>query len=239
MRPVYDEHSKASEVVASSLSAQPTRTPFAGVMLTLSKEEYIRLKWEADYWKAQHQRAVAREEGLKAKIEELQARIRDLQQRLFGRKNEKSGAGNEIQAKQAPRKPRGQRPNSPGHGRTPLEQLPVEAQVVDLGAADKQCPSCGLPLVLFPGTEDSEVLEVEVKAYRRCIRRQRYRPSCRCGTLPGIVTAPAPARLIPKGKVGVSVWVEVLLDKYLYASQCSALTLTAGTELTSNDGPCV
>ena len=78
------------------------------------------------------------------------------------------------------------------------------------------CPKCGLGLNEFPGTEDSEVVEVEVKAYRREIRRRRYRPLCECGCLPGIVTAPAPGRLIKRGKFGVSVWISVLLDKFLY-----------------------
>ena len=57
---------------------------------------------------------------------------------------------------------------------------------------------------------------IEVKAYRRVIRRQRYRPLCDCGCVPGIVTAPPPPRLIERGKYGVSVWTTVLLDKFLY-----------------------
>ena len=60
------------------------------------------------------------------------------------------------------------------------------------------------------------MLEIEVKAYRRVIRRLRYRPTCQCGCVPGIVSAPAPNRLIERGKFGVSVWATVLLDKYLY-----------------------
>ena len=28
-----------------------------------------------------------------------------------------------------------------------------------------QCPRCGLGLSIFPGTEDSSVVEIEVKAY--------------------------------------------------------------------------
>ena len=199
------------------------RTPFASVMLTLSKAEYIRLKWAADYWKMQHQRALLREQEQKSKIETLEAQVRDLRQRFFGRKSERSGARDESQAKPVLRGARGQRPNRPGHGRTPLEHLPMVEHIVDLAAADQRCPTCDWPLLLFPGTEDSVVLEVEVKAYRRRIRRQRYRPSCRCGTLPGIVTAPAPARLIAKGKLGLSVWVEVLLDKFLYARPTNRL----------------
>jgi transposase len=98
---------------------------------------------------------------------------------------------------------------------------------------------------VFPGTEDSEVLEIEVKAYRRVIRRRRYRPTCECAVLPGIVAAPAPARLIERGKCGITVWVEALLDKFLYGRasfrwieqlahlgvQLSAGTLTGGLQV--------
>jgi transposase len=59
-------------------------------------------------------------------------------------------------------------------------------------------------------------LEVEVRAHRRVIRRRRYRPSCSCGVHSGIVTAPPPPRLIPKSILGVSIWVAILLDKYLF-----------------------
>jgi hypothetical protein len=31
-----------------------------------------------------------------------------------------------------------------------------------------------------------------------------------------VVTAPPPPRLVPKSRLGVSIWVTVLLDKYLF-----------------------
>jgi transposase len=62
-------------------------------------------------------------------------------------------------------------------------------------------------------TEDSEQIEIEVRAYRRVIRRRRYQRSCTCDG-PSIVTAPVPPKLIPKGRYGISIWVEILLDKY-------------------------
>jgi transposase len=92
--------------------------------------------------------------------------------------------------------------------------LPERIEWVAIDTA--QCPRCGLALSIFPGTEDSEVLEIEVQAYRRVIRRRRYRPRCDCGCVPGIVTAPPPPRLIERGKFGLSVWTSVLLDKFLY-----------------------
>ena len=75
--------------------------------------------------------------------------------------------------------------------------LPERVQTVGLDSP--QCPACGEPLCEFPGTEDNEVLEIEVKAYRRLIRHRRYRPSCQCGCVPEIVSAPAPCRLIERG----------------------------------------
>jgi transposase len=65
------------------------------------------------------------------------------------------------------------------------------------------------------GTEDSTILEIQVKAHRRVIRRHRYRPSCDCNAHPGLVTAPPALRVIPKSILGVSLLVELLVDKYL------------------------
>ena len=56
-------------------------------------------------------------------------------------------------------------------------------------------------------------MEIEVRAYRRVIKRQRYRRSCQCAA--ALRTAPPPSRLIPKGILGISIWVTVLIDKYL------------------------
>ena len=78
------------------------------------------------------------------------------------------------------------------------------------------CSRCGQPFADFPGTEDSTILEIDVRAHRRVIRRRRYRPTCSCGAHPGIVTAPPPDRLIPKSMLGISILVTVLLDKYLF-----------------------
>ena len=210
--------------------------PFATVYVTLTKQEHIRLVMEANAWKGLHRKATGRAEwnerrhqhellklklqaeqcetALRAELELAHAKVRDLQKRLFGRKSESRG-GSEVQG-QAPvaRARRGHRRGAPGHGRSMQPHLPQRIEPVGLDSP--QCPQCGLALGSFPGTEDSEVLEIEVKAYRRVIRRQRYRPVCECGCVPGIVTAPPPPRLIERGKYGVSVWTTVLLDKFLY-----------------------
>ena len=215
--------------------AQPV--PFAAVMVTLTKREHIQLVMDVSYWRTQFERRVARqarheqqtrrlfdrfkaqcaqrEAQLIAELEVAQAKVRDLQQRVFGRKSERSKGASERRGQtMLGRKSRGQQPGAAGHGRTSLLHLPERVEVVALD--DPHCQNCGRALQDFPGTEDCEVIEIEVQAYRRVIRRRRYRPLCNCGCAPGIVTAPPPSRLIERGKFGISVWVSVLLDKYLY-----------------------
>ena len=224
-------------LLGPDINAAVGAAPIAAATVTLTKQEHIQLVMDVAYWRTQFDRRVARdarrersyrrffdqlkEHGAKreavliAELEATHAKIRDLQQRVFGRKTEHGRCVSE-RAAQPPvkRTPRGQKPGSAGHGRTMQTQLPQRSEHLELDAP--QCPQCGLELGVFPGTEDSEVLEIEVQAYRRVIRRQRYHPRCRCGCVPGIVSAPAPARLIGRGKFGVSVWTTVLLDKFLY-----------------------
>ena len=193
-------------------------------MVTITKQEYVQLKWDAQYWQMVHQRAVGREAELKSEIETLRAQVRDLRQRLFGRKTEKGAAQSERQSKPPqPKRPRGQQPGSRGHGRVDFSHLPEREDVRELSEAERCCPNCGKVATEFSPSQDSEVIEIEVKAYRRLIRRRRYRPICDCAYLPGIMTAPVPARLIPKGTLGISVWVEILLTKYLYAQPTNRL----------------
>jgi transposase len=218
------EASPAGTTVVDAASQGASSTPFAQAMVTITKQEYVQLKWDAQYWQTSHQRAVVREAELKAQIETLQALVRDLRQRLFGRKTEKGAARSEQQSKPPqPKRPRGQQRGSRGHGRVDFSHLPEREDVRELSDAQRCCPKCGKVAAEFEPTEDSEVIEIEVKAYRRVIRRKRYRPTCDCAYLPGIMTAPVPARLIPKGILGISVWVEILLAKYLYAQPTNRL----------------
>lgn len=155
---------------------------------------------------------------LQGALDKFQAQIKDLQKRLFGRKSEKPKGGHEQQTGDAAatKRARGQQPGRPGHGRTMPANLPALVETIDVPQVDQCCPDCGLPLTPYPHTEDSEVIEIEVKAYRRVIRRKQYQPACLCCALPTVVTAPVAPKIIPKGKYGVSVWTELMVDKFLY-----------------------
>ena len=76
-----------------------------------------------------------------------------------------------------PPRPCGQQRGRPSPPRRDYRHLPVVLHDLELPADQQQCPQCGQPFTSFPGTADSELLEIEVRAYRRCYRRRRYRPS--------------------------------------------------------------
>jgi transposase len=196
---------------------------------------------EAAYYKSMHRRSAAHVQTLQRQLNEAEtrcrektalriaeleeqlaaakARIRQLQQQAFGRKTEAtSGTADKMPLptdSPAPAKRvRGQQPDKPRPKRRDHSPLPCVDEVLDLPAPQRCCSACGLAFAPFPGTEDSEILEIEVKAHRRIIRRRRYRPACSCGKHKGIVCAPPAPRVFPKNNLGVSIWVEVLLDKF-------------------------
>jgi transposase len=195
-----------------------TETPFAQQRVWLTKQEHIQLKSDVAFWKAQHGRAVARERALEKELEKARGEIRDLRQRLYGRKSEKAAPRDDRTfTGGGSSRPRGQQKGAKGHGRTARPQLPVEEEVQDLPGGAPCCATCHQPYLPFFRTEDSDVIEVQVRAHVRRIKRKMYQRGCQCEASPGLLTAPLPLRLLPRNPLGISVWAEVLLDKYLYA----------------------
>jgi transposase len=183
------------------------------------RRENLELRQQAGYWKAQHARAVQRLHQGDAEVERLQGANRQLQSQLFGRHSEKSTPADrsnrldgEAEDTATPRQ-RGQQPDRPGPKRRDYQHLPVRDDVRELPPEQRVCPQCGRPLTPSE-TEDSELIEIEVQAYRRRVRRRRYQRTCSCTGCPRTLTAPPPPKLIPKGRLGLSVWVEILLDKF-------------------------
>src|SRR5262245_15636619 len=174
---------------------------------------------QAGYWKAMHDRARQRQAALQQRVAELEAQLRLREHQLFGRKSEAGAAAARTPAPAAPgpqpRRRRGQQPGRPGPRRRDYAHLPGVVEDHELPGEQCCCRACGRPFAPVSSTEDSTILEVEVQAHRRLIRRHRYRPTCACGAHPGVVTAPPAPRVLPKSLLGVSVWVTVLLDKYL------------------------
>jgi transposase len=176
--------------------------------------------WEVGYWKSQHARAVKRIERLTGELDHARGQVRSLQNKLFGRKSEKSAGtdrSNDLfdpEALAVAAKKRGAQLGHAGHGRRDYSHLSVVEEFISLPEESLLCPRCGKSAVLMADTEDAELLEIEVRAHRRRIRRRRYRATCACDPLRRTLLAPPPPKLIPKGSYGISIWVHVLLDKY-------------------------
>lgn len=201
----------------------PDSSPFLCSQCPLQKE-INRLRSEVAWWKAMHGKATGREEQLKNEIKELQAKLRLRERQLFGKGSEKNKKENEgcpdVKKK---KKKRGQQPGAPGHGRKKHDNLPKKDEYHDLPEEERLCSCCGLPFDDFPGTEESEVVEVEVRAHVRRIIRRKYIRTCACPNLPVIVTAKGPDKLIPKGGYGDSVWIQVIISKFLFYRPTSSL----------------
>src|SRR5512135_1021202 len=167
---------------------------------------------QAASYKAMLDRAVAREAQLHQEIARLQAQLRLREQQLFGRKADSTATAEGAARPDRTPRPRGQQRGKPGPKRRDYSHLPAIEQVVELPPEPQCWEHCGRSFASFPGTDDTTVLEVEVRAHRRISRRRRYRPTCSCSGRPGIVTAPPPAKVIPKSQYRSTI----LLDKFLF-----------------------
>jgi transposase len=194
---------------------------------------------QANYYRALFRAAKQREATKDARIAELEAENRMLKQRLYGKKSESRhgadqpstpppqdplaedaspaeavSAGSAAAAKQ--RRKRGQQKGNPIPKRRDYSHLPVLTEERLLPDEEARCSCCGKPFAPGGYEEDKEIIEVEVKAYRRRIRRRRYLRTCSCPDLPTVVAAPVVPRVLPHSRLGISVWVQILLDKYNY-----------------------
>ncbi|NOX34353.1 MAG: IS66 family transposase [Deltaproteobacteria bacterium] len=206
------------------MTAQLTDLPIGSPQIIISEKEYLVFKCEVGYWQRMHQKALRREEGLKKVIKKQEGQIRDLRNRLFGKKTEKEQtAKKEGTAKSTDsRRPRGQQAGSKGHGRTVRPNLPEVEQPVDFADIPK-CSKCAT-YYTPDESKESEIIEVEVKAYRRRIVRRCMKKGCSCSGIPNTITAPMPAvKVIPKSPYGISIWESVLLNKFHYSQPTNRL----------------
>jgi transposase len=188
--------------------------------VTQLRRENLELRQQAGYWRSQHAAAKQRIAELVQEVAQLRGDQRKLQDQLFGRKSETASSrdrsngldGEEESLFPEPAR-RGQRTDRPGPKRRDYSHLPVVDDLRVLPEHQRCCPGCGAPFAPSD-TEDSEQIEIEVRPHRRRIRRRRYQRTCACAVGPRTVTAPPAPKLIPKGLLGVSVWVEILLDKF-------------------------
>ena len=154
-------------------------------------------------------------------IAELQAQIKLQQDTLFGRSSEQSKSSPEKDKSQ-PKKgsSKNEKKETEKGGRRKRrshKELPLIDEIIDLSEDEKKCPCCGLPFHVLGDVEEGETIEIEVRGYRRRVRRKSYVRRCKCPNGGSkIITAPTPGKIISKGSIGTSVWIKFLLDKFLF-----------------------
>ena len=143
---------------------------------------------------------------LEAELSKLRATAAVLSGTLYGRRSEKQ---------QTPRcgRRRGQRSGAPGHGRTPRPGIEERLEVHAPPAEARVCAACGKSYAAN-GADESSLLEIEVRAHRRVIRRGRWRRRCGCASSPAELTAAPVPRLFPSTPYGTSVWSRFLFEHY-------------------------
>lgn len=172
------------------------------------------------------------EEFLQSKIRKLEKDVKDRDQklvdankqlawfrkRLFGesseKKPERSKRAKQEKKDRQQKKNRGQQPGSTGHGRTNRGSIRVADTIQVPIPGGCNCPDCGKKYLVLNVTEDTELNEIAIDIFRTIFQQLKYVSQCECRGK-RIVTAPPPPRLYPRTDIGNSIWMYLLVQKYL------------------------
>ncbi len=225
-----------------------------GRIIRLEAENVV-LRGEVDELSADNARllaafheALAQRDELSGKLEAALAKIVELTKQVFGRHSERAkGRPDVIDANAWPAGPpepggqpertgdpgekkrkRGQQPGRPGHGRRNYDHVPHEERIHEPDPELLVCPRCRAPYVAF-GEERSEEIDVEVTVKVVDHARPTYRRGCACEDAKGIVSAPPPAKVIPRGRLSAGFLAHVVVAKFAIglpiSRVCAALSM--------------
>ena len=111
-------------------------------------------------------------------------------------------------ALRAPARPAARRPRPWPYPTARLEERTEELKPPEEA---RVCSCCGKAYVAN-GVDESTLVEIEVKAHKRVIRRPRWRRACGCASSPIEVSAPPAPRLFPRTLYGTSFWARFLFE---------------------------
>jgi len=111
-------------------------------------------------------------------------------------------------------KARGQKAGEKGHGRNKKTEVNTIVEYIEIpgGCA---CGTCGKSYRLMPRTEASPLTEIDVSILRTIFQRLIYVSQCDCEGKKIRVAEP-PTKLIPRTEIGNSLWVWILVQKFLH-----------------------
>ncbi|MCI0562989.1 MAG: transposase, partial [Nitrososphaera sp.] len=192
------------------------------------KQEDLRRHWHDRYFR-RDQEAIelagllslrdARIAELEKEVKQKNARIKELLAKLTDNVPSSEKGSLDKKAKQhthrQKKRKRGRQEGDPGHGRHDHENLPIrDERITDVSDSDKVCPDCGKAL-REAGAEESYEVEIEVKGYRRKHRRKKYGHFCDKKRRWLSKTAPLSPKLWPRAAFGITVWVFLLIGKFV------------------------
>jgi hypothetical protein len=140
------------------------------------RRDNLELRQQAGYWQSMHTRALERLDAVAQDNEHLRGQVARLNAQLFGQKSEKQSRkdrSNHLEGldgaddTDAESKP-ALRPRE-GPQRRDYRHLPAREELVELPEAQQLCPRCGQPWRERSDTEDSEQIEIEVKAVQASV----------------------------------------------------------------------
>lgn len=161
---------------------------------------------------------------LKATIEKQNIQIAKLRKKVFGPTSEQDELLPESVDSSLSKnsRSRGKQKGTKGHGRKLRTNLPIEEEVLHDG--ETICSACGESTDTI-SYEESEEVEVNVRAYRRKHLRRKYGHFCKAKKKYVINTAPVPPKLFPKAMFGIDFWIFVLTGKYYLQTPVNRLRL--------------
>jgi transposase len=146
-------------------------------------------------------------------IEKQNKTLTWFRKKVYGSTSEKKGGrpATKPKSKKGTNK-RGQKLGTEGHGRTDRSGVPIGD--VTVLKKDCKCEQCGKAYEKLDTSEESSLFEYVEGLYRDVYERSKYVSKCDCAGKK-IVTAEPPPKLYPRTSIGNSLWVKLIVDKFL------------------------
>lgn len=129
----------------------------------------------------------------------------------YGKKTEQSEQSRQKNAKaESATKPK--KSGNPGNDRSNRSEIETEPEVIQ---DECNCGVCGKPYRMLDRVEPSSLIEIDIHLTRLIYLRAMYVSACDCEGKK-IHVAPAPKKLFPRTEIGTSLWVRLIVQKFLH-----------------------
>ncbi|HEY9778397.1 MAG TPA: IS66 family transposase [Planktothrix sp.] len=151
------------------------------------------------------------------KLEQKNKQLAWLRKNKFGKSSEKSKGEPlaDSEDKDELKRKRGQQPGSKGHGPTDRSNVRVDDTVTLEIPGGCKCPECGVSYRILSRTQDTGLFEIAVDLFQTIFKQLKYVSQCDC-LGKKIVTAAPPPKLYPRTSIGNSLWVFLVVQKFLH-----------------------